>query len=193
MSTALLTIDMQRYFLETGSLEKLNAVDRLVGRTNELISVCRQHGVPVMHVRIVHARDGSTWNQTMRPHWTGELLPQTLTEGTWEAEPHPALHVHEEDDVIVKTRGSAFLRTDLESRLRARGIENIILAGYSVDRCVGLTAIDAWERDFQVILAGDAIIGSTVDHAEQMLAYLKRAFQLEPLSNPEIIERLATV
>ena len=92
-NSALLTIDMQRYFLETGTQEKLDRVERLLRQTNDLTSFCRQQGIPVIHVRIVHKRDGSTWNQAMKPHWTGEVLERTITENTWESEPHPELDV----------------------------------------------------------------------------------------------------
>ena len=65
------------------------------------------------------------------------------------------------------------------------------MAGYSTNRCVGLTAIDAWERDFQVMLAGEAILGTNLAEGDLMLDYLKRAFSIEPLSNSEIEDALS--
>jgi isochorismate hydrolase len=55
---------------------------------------------------------------------------------------------------------------------------------------VGLTALDAWERDFKVILAGDAILGTDAINGQLMLDYLKQAFAIEPVSNAEV-KRLA--
>ena len=186
MKTALLVIDLQRWYSERGHPEKLSRVGMLVAKTNELIDFFHKHYLPVVQVRIVHKVDGSTWNQMMKPHWTGRLMEGTLTEGTWEAEPHPDLHGRDTDIVLPKTRGSAFVRTKLEDVLREQGVGTVVLAGYSTNRCVGLTAIDAWERDFRVMLAGEAILGTNLAEGDWMLDYLRRAFDIEPFLNTEI-------
>ncbi len=124
----------------------------------------------------------------MRPHWTGQPLAGTVTEGTWEAESHPDVHTRPEDIIVTKTRGSAFIRTALEDILKARGVGSVVLAGYATNRCVGLTAIDAWERDFRVMLAGDAILGTSEADGNLMLDYLSKAFGIAALSNAEIKE-----
>jgi len=38
-------------------------------------------------------------------------------------------------------------------------VNTVALAGFFTNACIGLTAIDAYERDFMPILAGDAILG----------------------------------
>jgi nicotinamidase-related amidase len=58
--------------------------------------------------------------------------------------------------------------------------------GFSLDRCVGLTALDAWERDFRVVLAGDAVLGTDPVNGQLMLDYLTKAFAIEPVSNAEV-------
>lgn len=186
MKTALLVIDLQRWYLERGHPEKLSRVEMLIAKTNALIDFFHKQRLPVVQVRLIHRADGGTWNQMMRPHWTGHPTEGTLTEGTWEAEPHPDLHRHDTDVVLTKTRGSAFVRTNLEDVLRERGVGAVVLAGYSTNRCVGLTAIDAWERDFKVMLAGEAILGTNSEEGDWMLNYLRRTFDIEPFSNTAI-------
>ncbi len=186
MKTALLVIDFQRWYLERGHPEKLSRVGRLVAKTNELIDFFHKQQLPVVQVRLIHKADGTTWNQQMRPHWTGHPMEGTLAEGTWEAEPHPELHRRDTDVVLTKTRGSAFLWTNLEDVLQERGVGAVVLAGYSTNRCVGLTAIDAWERDFKVMLAGEAILGTNLAEGDWMLDYLRKSFDIEPLSNTDI-------
>lgn len=186
MKAALLVIDIQRYYLEVGHEEKLARAGALVARTNELIDFFHDKALPVVKVQVVHKADGSTWNQTMRPHWTGQLMQGTLTEGTWEAEPHPELHGRPSDIVVTKTRSSAFIRTNLENILQEHGADMVVLTGFSTNRCVGLTAVDAWERDFKVILAGDAILGTSLTDADLMLDYLRSAFEISPVSNAEV-------
>jgi nicotinamidase-related amidase len=189
--TALLVIDLQRYFLDVGHEEKLARVGTLIAKTNELIDLFHAQDVPVVKIQIVHKADGSTWNQGMKPHWTGQPIKGTLTEGTREAEQHPGVHTHPSDIVVTKTRGSAFIRTELETILTGLRVDTVVLTGFSTNRCVGLTAIDAWERDFKVILAGDAILGTDLANGELMLNYLRNAFGIKTLSNEEIQKLVA--
>jgi len=186
MKAALLVIDLQRWYLERGHEEKLARIGALLSKTNDLVDFFHDKGLPVVKVQNVHKEDGSTWDQAMRPFWTGEPMEGTMTEGTWEAERHPDVHSRDTDVVLTKTRASAFIRTDLEALLRKRHVDTVVLAGYAVNRCVGLTAIDAWQRDFRVILAGEAAIGTNTADGESMWKYLSGAFGLVPLSNSEV-------
>ena len=190
MKAALLVIDLQRWCLERGHEDKLERVGALIARTNGLVDFFRERTSPVVKVQHVHKADGSTWNQSMKKHWTGQPIEGTVTEGTWEAERHPDVHSYDTDVVLTKTRASAFIRTELEDLLRERAVDTVVLAGFAFNRCVGLTAIDAWERDFRVVLAGEAIVGSNVADGDLMLGYLKKAFEIEPLSNAEMMEEV---
>jgi len=181
MRSALLAIDLQCWFLEVGPPEKLARVADLIERTNELIDLFHERGLPVVHVQTIHESDGSTWNQWMKQHSTGHLIA-----GTHEAETHPDLHIGATDIVLRKTRHSAFIRTDLEQILRDLGVDTVVLAGFAINACVGLTAIEAWERDFKVVLAGDAILGTTPEEGDLMLDYLRCRFEIEPISNAQI-------
>ncbi|OPA72886.1 isochorismatase [Paenibacillus selenitireducens] len=56
-----------------------------------------------------------------------------------------------------KTRYSAFAGTDLEIRLRARGIEELHIVGVATSICVLHTAIDAYNKGFSMTIHSDAI------------------------------------
>ncbi|OCT13297.1 isochorismatase [Paenibacillus pectinilyticus] len=56
-----------------------------------------------------------------------------------------------------KTRYSAFCGTDLEQRLRARGIQELHLAGVCTDICVLHTAVDAYNKGFSLVIHADAV------------------------------------
>lgn len=56
-----------------------------------------------------------------------------------------------------KTRYSSFAGTDLELRLRARGIEEVHLAGVCTDICVLHTAVDSYNKGFQLVIHEDAV------------------------------------
>ncbi|WP_172194513.1 cysteine hydrolase family protein [Saccharibacillus qingshengii] len=56
-----------------------------------------------------------------------------------------------------KTRYSAFAGTDLELRLRTRGIKEVHLIGVCTDICVLHTAVDAYNLGFEIIVHEDAV------------------------------------
>lgn len=56
-----------------------------------------------------------------------------------------------------KTRYSAFCGTDLELKLRERGITELYLAGVCTDICVLHTAVDAYNKGFALFVHADAV------------------------------------
>ncbi|PLR85621.1 isochorismatase [Bacillus canaveralius] len=67
-------------------------------------------------------------------------------------------HKHK-DHVLYfdKTRYSAFAGTDLEIKLRERGITEVHLAGVCTDICVLHTAVDAYNKGFNITVYKDAV------------------------------------
>ena len=159
---------------------------RLIAKTNELIDFFHEKRLPIVHVLTVHKADGSTRDLWMKRHDRSAMV-----EGTRDAEEHPEVHAFYTDVVITKTRHSAFIRTELESVLRKMHIDTVVLAGFSTNACVGLTAIEAYERDFDVIFAGDAILGCDRARGDAMLQVLKNEFAFEPQSNRAIMEEIS--
>jgi nicotinamidase-related amidase len=74
----------------------------------------------------------------------------------------PTTAVHERvapengDIAVRKTRVGAFSTTDLDSQLRERGIDTLILAGISTSGVVLSTVRDASDRDYRVLVLADA-------------------------------------
>ncbi|MEH7416153.1 isochorismatase family cysteine hydrolase [Neobacillus drentensis] len=76
-----------------------------------------------------------------------------------------------------KTRYSAFAGTDLEIKLRERGILEVHLVGVCTDICVLHTAVDAYNRGFKIVVYKDAVASFNqaghewaLDHFELTLA-----------------------
>ncbi len=172
--------------MEVGSDEKLHAVAALIERSNELIRFFEHYRWPIIKIQTVHKADKSTWNQ-----WALKNNVARLIEGSREAEYSPDVHTAKHEIYLTKTRTSAFIRTDLDKMLRNLDCRQIILCGYSTNVCVGQTAIDAYEYDYEVILAGEAILGTNVEEGDQMLEYLDKRYDIQPISNRLIIERFA--
>ncbi|WP_042455850.1 cysteine hydrolase family protein [Neobacillus dielmonensis] len=58
---------------------------------------------------------------------------------------------------LDKTRYSAFAGTDLEIKLRERGITEVHLVGVCTDICVLHTAVDAYNKGFKIVIYKDAV------------------------------------
>lgn len=56
-----------------------------------------------------------------------------------------------------KTRYSAFAGTDLEIKLHERGITEVHIIGVCTDICVLHTAVDAYNKGFQIVIHQDAV------------------------------------
>lgn len=69
----------------------------------------------------------------------------------------PALDVQPRDWVVDKTRYSAFVpdTCNLHDRLKAAGIDALIITGTLTNCCCESTARDAMQRDFRVVFVSD--------------------------------------
>ncbi|MEL6133615.1 MAG: isochorismatase family cysteine hydrolase, partial [Bacteroidota bacterium] len=170
-----------------GNAEKRAAVGRLITQTNALITYFSQSNLPIIKIQTVHKADKSTWNQ-----WALEHDVPRLLEGSREAEYVPEVHSVAEEVWVTKTRVSAFKRTNLEALLHQLSCQRVVICGYSTNSCVGLTAIDAYEFDFQTVLAEEAILGTTHQEGRLMLDYLEKRFGIFPQSNQTIQTLIAS-
>jgi len=103
------------------------------------------------------------------------------------------IHRYETDLEIIKTRSNAFLRTELEVTLKQLTVDTLVITGYSTNRCVGITAVEACERDFDVIVSRDAILGPQQNRVDAMLSVLRNEFGIEPISNVRIMEQISAL
>ena len=98
--------------------------------------------------------DSQVWAERLRRlgHSGDIAVCRTGERGADFAGPRPL----PDEAVVVKTRYSGFFGTDLETRLRALGVDTVVVCGLTTECCVAATARDAFERDFHVFLAADA-------------------------------------
>ncbi|MFD2923576.1 cysteine hydrolase family protein [Halobacillus naozhouensis] len=73
-----------------------------------------------------------------------------------------------------KTRYSAFHATDLDMKLRDRGINEIHLAGVCTDICVLHTAVDAYNLGYQIVVHKDAAASFNKHGHEWALEHFKQ-------------------
>ncbi|MDY2631356.1 MAG: cysteine hydrolase [Clostridium sp.] len=183
MKPALVIIDMQNWFFR--SEERREKLSELIESINVLIEVAKNKKIPIFQVLTIHKANKSTWNIVMKKHNFSALL-----EGSDEAKLLPEIKFDDNQEVVIKTRQSTFIRTDFEERLRNNNIDTLILAGVFTHGCVGRTAIDAYERDFNVILAKDTSFSHMKEQEKSMLEVIEEEQEQLILYNEEIIEYL---
>lgn len=180
--TALLVVDMQ-YFdahREYGMAlmaspgetdEYFEQVDEIVPRIRRLQDCARAHRVPVVHTRLCsHASDGSDMCRSHR------LRGWSYRAGSIEAEFLPEVAPIDGEPIVEKTTSGAFGSGDLEPTLRRLGIERLVVCGVDTRYCVETTVRDASDRNFEVVLVGDACASKSRDQHAQGLAVLDRSY-----------------
>lgn len=177
-TTALLVVDLQVAYFSASPLDAL--ADRLVARTNDLTCWARAQQVPIIGIRTEHRHDRSTWTLSMLDDDAGFLLA-----GEPDAQNLPGLDLGGATEV-VKTRDSAFFKTDLRRRLAERDVEHVILCGVSTHTCVAATAADAYAHNLRVTFAEDAIASHRPDLHEPTLNLLCEEFRFDRIGTTRL-------
>jgi nicotinamidase-related amidase len=74
---------------------------------------------------------------------------------------------------IDKTRYSAFAGTNLEIKLRERGITEVHLVGVCTDICVLHTAVDAYNKGFTIVIHENAVASFNAEGHDWALNHFK--------------------
>ena len=123
--------------------------DEVVEPLNQQIDQFLERGAPVYKTR--------DWHPPTTKHFAeyGGTWPVHCVQNTKGAEFHPALKDDPRINVISKGLGdndcySAFDETDLPSKLRQQGVEEVVVGGLATDYCVKNTVLDALKHGFKV-------------------------------------------
>lgn len=173
--TALITIDFINDIVHPDgkipSCAAMVAQREVLERTNRAIAWARAHAIPVVHVKVgfpadyVNCPSGS-------PVFGAAARLQALRLGDWGCELHAALDVQPQDFIDIKPRVSIFYCTRLESLLRARRIDHLVLAGVSSNMAVEMAVREAHDRDYQVTVLADCCAAASAElHAQCMGGY----------------------
>ncbi len=163
--SALIVVDVLHEFFEHPPLsERREVVARGI---NELVRLFREHHHPVIWVRQEFRADLSDAFLDMRR--TGVRV---TIEGTLGAQILGELDQRPADTVIVKKRYSAFFDTPLDDILRAARPDMLVIGGVNTHACVRTTVIDAYQRDYEVVVASDCTTSYDDEHHEVTRRYL---------------------
>ena len=131
-NVALLVIDMQQALLSGAyrETEVVNVVNALSGNI-------RDADAPVFFIQHNHS----------------SFAPMMQGAAGWQI--HASMERRSTDRLIEKEASDAFYGTDLEERLRALAVRELIITGLQTEFCVDATCRAALSRDFDVVLVAD--------------------------------------
>ena len=151
--TALIVIDMQNAFVAPGATYETPGARTMMPNLDRLIEFARELGMPVIWTQSDHSAP-----------YSGVMLRKfpTIREDRylWAGQPSFELFAdmiqpREGEYRVVKHKYDAFFETDLDSILRNRGVENVIIVGTATNVCCESTARSAFFRDYCVAFPSD--------------------------------------
>lgn len=162
--TALVVVDIQNDFAAPEGSLYVPGGDQSIPFVNSQVREAAEAGAV-----IVYTQD---WHPESTPHFAkdGGIWPVHCVGDTTGAEFHPNLDVLDDAVIVKKGTGgedgySAFNVSDPESgevsstgladKLRALGVERVVVLGLALDYCVRASAVDAVAEGFETTLLAD--------------------------------------
>lgn len=140
MSTALIIVDIQNDYFPKGRME-LSSPEKAAANASKVLEWFRQNNKEnIFHVQHI-ASDPAL----------GFFLPDT--EG---AEINDAVLPLENESIIVKHFANSFLKTELESKLKEKGITKLVVVGMMTHMCIDATVRAAVDLGYETTLIEDA-------------------------------------
>lgn len=178
--SALLVLDMQRYFLDESSHAFIPSAPAILPAINALIQSYAQQGLPLFFTRHLNTPENAG---LMASWWRGLLTPQ-----------HPLSDLDPRirsasGRVIVKTRYDAFFDTPLADLLRERNVTQVVICGVMTHLCCETTARSAFMHGFEVFFTVDGTATYTEAFQRASLLTLTHGFAT-PVLTPDLLRRL---
>jgi ureidoacrylate peracid hydrolase len=160
--TALLLVDCQMDFASPEGIMAQQGYDMTapmaaIHNAAALADAARKAGVPCLFARLLTRPGDET---PMMREWKARRGqdddPLLCREGSKGAE-FIGIAPLAGEAVFSKSRYSAFAGTALDAHLKAIKCDTLVIAGLTTECCVDSTARDAFERDYHVFVASDAV------------------------------------
>ncbi len=149
---ALLMIDFARAYFDRES-PLYAGVEAARDAAARVLEAARRCAVPVVHTRVEYSPGGAEGGVFFRKIAALRVFERGSPLGDFE----PPLLPQDGETVITKHYPSAFFGTDLDGRLRAAGIDTLVICGLSTSGCVRASAVDAICHGFVPLVVRDAV------------------------------------
>jgi nicotinamidase-related amidase len=198
-TTALVLIDVLNDFLaEDGKLHA--AIAPMLEKTGfmqhvaQLLDGARATGMKIIFAP--HGTDEHSFDDIkhVHPRMRWALDNEVLRKGTHGADFHERFRPRDGEIVVGHHRMfDSFIGTDLEEKLRANGIEKVVLAGLTSQTCIEGTGRHALEAGFHVTFIKDAVADFTEAAHEAALTISYLTFGHDTMTVAEFLESVGTV
>lgn len=179
---ALLVHDMQRYFLRPFAPDAA-PLKPAVANLVRLIAHCRARDIPVFYtaqkgnqLRADRGLQADLWGPGMHAIPEHETIIDELA---------PVA----DDQVLVKHRYSAFQRSNLETLMRARGRDQLLVTGVYTHIGCTATVVEAFQLDIEPFIAADASADFTRDDHLGALHWIARTCGV-PMTTEQLLKAL---
>jgi ureidoacrylate peracid hydrolase len=164
--TALLVIDMQNYFVKPGALGEIPLARDIVPNVNRLAAGLRRRGGQVVWIRNGTRDTREGWSTFHECLMTPDRKERRYAAMDIDGDGYAYWHLDDikpEDAQLTKTRYSAFIQgsSTVETYLRDRGIDTLLITGTATNVCCESSARDAMMLNFKVIMVSDALATHT--------------------------------
>ncbi len=170
---ALLIVDMQHGFLDSGASLEVPKGRDTIPQIRELIDRFRKRGSPRIFTQFVYSPAipclrGDPFGPEHLPSEPGApkglglpsnncLIGPQAEEGTESAAIIEELAPNPEELVVQAHTYDKFYGTHLDLALRTYGVDRLVVTGVTTDVCVNSTVIAATTRNYRVTVAADAV------------------------------------
>ena len=148
---ALLVVDFVMAYLEPSS-PLYAGVDAALASNIRLVAVAREAGIPVVFTNVVYEPGGADGGLFYRKIPALKVFDAGSPLGNFP----PDLQPHKGDIVVSKQFASAFFGTQLDQKLRALGVDTLVVTGVSTSGCVRATTLDALQHGFAPFVVREA-------------------------------------
>ena len=193
--TALVVIDMQNHWLMDTCPGYAPGATDIVPNINRIAAGLREAGGMVAWVRTCASEEiASQWdvyNDFIAADGFREPWIASLTEGNIGMKLWHELDVRPTDEIVTKTRYSALIQgsSDLETKMRRRGIGMVIVTGVATNTCCEATARDANMLNFRTVVVSDANAARSDFEHNASLTNLFNLFA-DVMTTDEVLDRL---
>lgn len=180
--TALLVVDMQTGFIAPGAVGEIPVAREIVPNINRLAGALRRAGGTVVWIVSTYGPgaelDWTTFFNFIITGETSDRFRLAFAEGAPAHALWRDLDRQPGDPLVSKNRLTPFAdpSRELESLLRARGVEMVLIVGVVTNVCCECTARDAAMRNFKTIMISDANASRNDDEHNATLSIFLQAF-----------------
>ena len=173
---ALIVVDMIKGFTDP-ECPLGCACPEVVAANARLLREFHACGLPVYFTTVVYHHDDQAFVFRSRI----EALNVLTADSPW-VQLDDRLNMQPGDELIEKQWASAFHKTDLDRRLRERGVDSLVVTGLTTSGCVRATVVDGLQHDYPVVVPREAVGDRNSDAHEANLFDMHAKYaDVEPL------------